>query len=73
MIDTPGVRSFGLAHVAPETVIAGFPDLAEITAQCPRGCTHMTDAPDCRLDEVEVDPTRVDSLRRLLAALNSDD
>jgi len=73
VIDTPGVRSFGLAHVAPESVIAGFPDLAEITAQCPRGCTHLADAPDCRLDEVEADPTRVDSLRRLLAALKAGD
>jgi ribosome biogenesis GTPase len=73
VIDTPGVRSFGLAHVAPETVVAAFPDLAEITAECPRGCTHMADAPDCRLDEVEVDPARVDSLRRLLAALKSGD
>ena len=73
VIDTPGVRSFGLAHVAPETVIAAFPDLAAITAECPRGCTHMADAPDCRLDEVETDPARVDSLRRLLTALSSDD
>jgi ribosome biogenesis GTPase len=73
VIDTPGVRSFGLAHVAPETVIAAFPDLAEITAECPRGCTHMADAPDCRLDEVEADPARVDSLRRLLAALSAGD
>ena len=73
VIDTPGVRSFGLAHVAPESVIAAFPDLAAITAECPRGCTHMADAPDCRLDEVETDPTRVDSLRRLLTALSSDD
>lgn len=73
VIDTPGVRSFGLAHVAPESVVAAFPDLAAITAQCPRGCTHMADAPDCLLDEVEADPARVDSLRRLLTALTAGD
>jgi ribosome biogenesis GTPase len=73
VIDTPGVRSFGLAHVAPEAVIAAFPELAAITAECPRGCTHLADAPDCRLDEVEVEPVRLDSLRRLLTALNSAD
>ena len=73
VIDTPGVRSFGLAHVAPEAVIAAFPDLAAITADCPRGCTHMADAPDCRLDEVPVDPARLDSLRRLLTALTAGD
>jgi ribosome biogenesis GTPase len=73
VIDTPGVRSFGLAHVAPGSVVAAFPDLAAITAECPRGCTHLADAPDCMLDEVEADPARVDSLRRLLAALTSGD
>jgi ribosome biogenesis GTPase len=74
VIDTPGVRSFGLAHVSPEAVVAAFPDLAAITANCPRGCTHMADAPDCLLDETEgVDPARLDSLRRLLTALTSGD
>lgn len=73
VIDTPGVRSFGLAHVAPEAVVTAFPDLAAITAQCPRGCTHMADAPDCLLDEFPVDPARLDSLRRLLSALTSGD
>ena len=73
VIDTPGVRSFGLAHVAPDAVVAAFPDLAAVTANCPRGCTHMADAPDCMLDEVPVDPARLDSLRRLLTALTADD
>lgn len=73
VIDTPGVRSFGLAHVSPNVVIAAFPDLAAVTAGCPRGCTHMADAPDCMLDEVPVDQARLDSLRRLLTALTSGD
>ncbi|HWG25919.1 ribosome small subunit-dependent GTPase A [Actinospica sp.] len=74
VIDTPGVRSFGLAHVSPDAVVAAFPDLAAITAECPRGCTHMADAPDCKLDETEgVDPARLDSLRRLLTALTAGD
>ena len=73
VIDTPGVRSFGLAHVAPDAVVDAFPDLAAITAECPRGCTHMADSPDCLLDEFPVDPARLDSLRRLLTALTSGD
>ena len=73
VIDTPGVRSFGLAHVSSEAVVAAFPDLAAVTANCPRGCTHMADAPDCMLDEVPVDPARLDSLRRLLTALTAGD
>ncbi|WP_434596242.1 ribosome small subunit-dependent GTPase A [Streptomyces sp. A5-4] len=69
VIDTPGVRSFGLHHVDPSRVILAFPDLEPGTADCPRGCTH--DEPECALDrwvaEGHADPIRLDSLRRLLA------
>ena len=72
IIDTPGIRSFGLAHVEPEHLIEAFPDLDEMTEDCPRGCTHGTDEPECGLDVAiangEADPERVESFRRLLAA-----
>jgi ribosome biogenesis GTPase len=72
IIDTPGIRSFGLAHVEPERLIEAFPDLDEMTEECPRGCTHGTGEPECGLDEAisqgEADPERVESFRRLLAA-----
>jgi ribosome biogenesis GTPase len=72
IIDTPGIRSFGLAHVQPEDLISAFPDLEEMTEDCPRGCTHGTDEPECGLDvavtDGESDPDRVESFRRLLAA-----
>ena len=72
IIDTPGIRSFGLAHVRPERLIEAFPDLDELTEQCPRGCTHGEDEPECGLDEAlvagQADPERVTSFRRLLAA-----
>ena len=51
IIDTPGIRSFGLAHVQPEDLIEAFPDLDEMTEDCPRGCTHGDDEPECGLDE----------------------
>ena len=51
VIDTPGVRSFGLAHVDPQHLLGAFADLAQVAAECPRGCTHADDAPDCLLDE----------------------
>lgn len=50
IIDTPGVRSFGIAHVLPATILAAFPDLAALTQDCPRGCTHTADQPECALD-----------------------
>jgi ribosome biogenesis GTPase len=72
IIDTPGIRSFGLAHVQPEHLIEAFPDLDEMTEDCPRGCTHGADEPECGLDEAvergDADPERVASFRRLLAA-----
>jgi ribosome biogenesis GTPase / thiamine phosphate phosphatase len=72
IVDTPGIRSFGLAHVEPESLIEAFPDLDEMTEDCPRGCTHGEGEPECGLDEAvrngDVDPLRVASFRRLLAA-----
>ncbi len=73
VVDTPGVRSFGLAHVQPARIISHFPDLEPGTAECPRGCTH--DEADCGLDAwVEAGRagpagrSRLESLRRLLRA-----
>ena len=72
IVDTPGIRSFGLAHVQPQNLIEAFPDLDEMTEDCPRGCTHGEDEPECGLDDAvragEADPDRVESFRRLLAA-----
>jgi ribosome biogenesis GTPase len=69
VIDTPGVRSFGLHHVDPSRVILAFPDLVPGTEGCPRACSH--DEPDCALDawvaEGHADPARLYSLRRLLS------
>ena len=77
IIDTPGIRSFGLAHVQPENLIEAFPDLDEMTETCPRGCTHGGDEPECGLDEAveagAADPDRVESFRRLLAARSATD
>ncbi|PZF81261.1 ribosome small subunit-dependent GTPase A [Jiangella anatolica] len=72
VIDTPGIRSFGLAHVDPGRLILAFPDLAAETPACPRGCTHADGAPECGLDAAlaagRVDPARLASYRRLLAS-----
>ena len=77
VIDTPGVRSFGLAHVALDRIIHHFPDLEPGTAQCPRGCTH--DEEECALDAFVASgeagpagPARLESLRRLLRARGSE-
>ena len=72
IIDTPGVRSFGLSHVEPDGILAGFKELDEIAVNCPRGCRHSADSPECAIDDAltagTVRQSRVDSLRRLLSA-----
>ncbi|MBP2703433.1 ribosome small subunit-dependent GTPase A [Microbispora sp. RL4-1S] len=75
IIDTPGVRSFGLGHVAVENVLVAFPDFNEAAVDCPKGCTHL--GGDCALDrfvaEGHADPARLESLRRLLASREGTD
>jgi ribosome biogenesis GTPase len=72
VVDTPGIRSFGLAHVDPDHLIEAFTDLAALTVGCPRGCSHGGQEPECSLDdavrEQRIDPARVESFRRLLAS-----
>jgi ribosome biogenesis GTPase len=74
LIDTPGVRGFGLGHVTADRVVEAFGDLVEGTAACPAGCDHRS--PGCALDEWAAahDATaRLESLRRLLRSRESAD
>ncbi|MSS45394.1 ribosome small subunit-dependent GTPase A [Cutibacterium sp. WCA-380-WT-3A] len=72
IIDTPGVRSFGLSHVDAQGILCGFRELDAVCADCPRGCRHTDDSPECALDSAvrdgRVRQSRVDSFRRLLGA-----
>lgn len=76
IIDTPGVRSFGLGHIKPENLLKSFEDLSSIAQTCPRDCSHLAGSPDCALDEAIANGTlgqngaaRLDSLRRLMSSL----
>ncbi|MBP2366043.1 ribosome small subunit-dependent GTPase A [Pseudonocardia parietis] len=76
VVDTPGIRSFGLAHVGPDDVVAAFGDLAAAIDDCPRGCGHLGPPadPECALDDL-VDSRvhaggRLIALRRILVALH---
>lgn len=75
VIDTPGIRSFGLAHIAPKDVMLAFSDLAEAIEECPRGCGHLGPPadPECALDTLTGHAAdRVIAARRLLAAMAED-
>jgi ribosome biogenesis GTPase / thiamine phosphate phosphatase len=74
VVDTPGIRSFGLAHVEPDDIVAAFPEFVEAAEECPTNCGHRgpPEDPDCMLDVVTADGEatvgRLASLRRLLAS-----
>lgn len=70
IIDTPGVRSFGLAHVGSGDLLRAFADLDKVAEECPRGCPHVEGALDCALSDVTDERlvARVASFRRLLSA-----
>lgn len=77
VIDTPGIRSFGLAHVSPADLLAALPDLAEGAEDCPPGCDHTSARTGCTLDEWvrqgHASATRLASYRRLLASRSTTD
>ena len=72
VIDTPGVRSFGLAHVGADDLLWAFPDLEDGATQCPPGCEHQSAEVGCWLDAWVADghstPERLAAFRRLLAS-----
>ncbi|WP_455901408.1 ribosome small subunit-dependent GTPase A [Rhodococcus gordoniae] len=75
-VDTPGIRSFGLAHIGPDDVVAAFADLSEAVEDCPRGCTHLGPPadPECAFDALEgKSHRRATAVRELLTALASND
>lgn len=76
VIDTPGVRSFGLAHISADDVLDAFADLMDAVEECPRGCGHLgaPEDPECALDELEsASYARAMAVRRLLAALRTNE
>lgn len=77
VIDTPGIRSFGLGHVSPESIISAFDDLSDYLARCPKACAHTDHSSECGLviaqktgDIPEELLPRVESLQRLMATVS---
>jgi ribosome biogenesis GTPase len=72
VIDTPGVRSFGLAHVGADDLLWAFPDLEDGATQCLSGCEHLPGEAGCHLDawvaEGHSTPARLAAFRQLLVS-----
>jgi len=74
LIDSPGIREFGLWHLTPEQVCYGFTEFSEFLGLCKfRDCKHQTD-PGCALiaagKDEKINPARLASFQRILASLN---
>ena len=73
LIDSPGVRDFGLNHVAPETVFSGFREFSPFLGQCRfRDCQHQSE-PGCALTAAvetgDISSERFESFQQIVATL----
>lgn len=78
IIDTPGIREYGLWHLSAEEVLAGFIELAPLASSCRfRDCKHTETTPGCALWHAvangEVLARRVENLVLLQAESNQQD
>ena len=48
IIDTPGIRAFGLSHIDNQRIVDAFSDLSEVAANCLSNCSHSESS--CKLD-----------------------
>jgi len=77
LIDSPGIREFGLVHVTRADVEAGFVEFAELLGHCRfRDCAHERE-PGCALlaavEDGRVHPQRLASYRHILTGLEKDE
>ncbi|MFC0141281.1 small ribosomal subunit biogenesis GTPase RsgA [Erwinia mallotivora] len=74
VIDSPGVREFGLWHLEPEQITRGFVEFREFAGHCKfRDCKHDTD-PGCAIREAvergDIDESRFDNYHRILESMS---
>jgi ribosome biogenesis GTPase / thiamine phosphate phosphatase len=70
LVDTPGVRSFGLGGLQPRDLARHFPELAALGCALD-DCIHDGE-PGCRLPGAAIHPERLAAYRRLLASLRGE-
>ena len=75
LIDSPGIREFGLWYLNESQIQQGFIEFRELYGTCRfRNCQHQTE-PDCAIKQAAAEgkilPRRLESLNRLLAESKS--
>jgi len=73
VIDSPGVREFGLWHLEPEQITRGFVEFHDYLGHCKyRDCKHGSD-PGCAIreavDKGEIAETRFENYHRILESM----
>ena len=72
LIDSPGIREFGLWHLSSDQVFNGFIEFEQFQGLCKfRDCKHQSD-PGCALtsaSEQQINPKRLASFQRIIASL----
>ncbi|WP_043530176.1 small ribosomal subunit biogenesis GTPase RsgA [Litchfieldella xinjiangensis] len=76
LIDSPGIREFGLTHLTPDEVTDGFVEFRPLLGRCRfRDCRHEAE-PGCALREAvangDIHPQRFESYRRILESLEGE-
>ncbi|CAI8938539.1 MULTISPECIES: small ribosomal subunit biogenesis GTPase RsgA [Kosakonia] len=74
VIDSPGVREFGLWHLEPEQITNGFVEFHDYLGHCKyRDCKHDTD-PGCAIREAvekgEIAKSRFENYHRILESMS---
>ena len=56
IVDTPGIREYGIWHLTPDDIISGFVELAPLAGDCQfRDCRHTHNSKGCALWEAVAD------------------
>ncbi|WP_314878742.1 small ribosomal subunit biogenesis GTPase RsgA [Haemophilus parahaemolyticus] len=74
LIDSPGIREFGLWHLEPNQITDGYREFQSVLGTCKfRDCKHGSD-PGCAIREAvekgEIDPIRFENYHRLIESRN---
>ena len=74
IVDSPGIRKFGLWHIDEQELIEGFVEFRDLIGHCRFGDCKHDEEPHCAImeafNEGKISPARMDSYRRIRATLN---
>lgn len=74
IIDSPGIREFGLWHLSPDAILSGLPEFERYAMQCKFRDCHHGQSKGCELqaaiDRGDIHPSRISSYYHILDTLD---